>query len=150
MAGRYCCWVCRLSSLRVLAILLCWIASPGMSFAQAPAPVLMVQRADTGYCRHFAFSHDGRLLATDNGDEVLLWEVSTGRLLSAMEPYLSPEIKHMNTGGTLMAAARAKGTVVFSPDDKLIAVLPVDFANPLNFGPPGAPPPCGTWIAGCR
>ena len=140
MAGRYCCWVCRLSSLRVLAILLCWIASPGMSFAQAPAPVLMVQRADTGYCRHFAFSHDGRLLATDNGDEVLLWEVSTGRLLSAMEPYLSPEIKHMNTGGTLMAAARAKGTVVFSPDDKLVAVLPVDFANPLNFGPPGAPP----------
>jgi len=56
-----------------------------------------------------------------------------------MKSYLSPEIKHMKTGATLRVRARAKGTVVFSPDDKVVGVLPVDFANPLNFGPAGAP-----------
>ncbi len=115
-----------------------WIVSPGLLVAQSD-PELVVQRADSGSCEHAAFSHDGRLLATDNSDEVLLWDISTGKLLNTMKSYHSPEIKHMPTGATLMASARGKGTAVFSPDDKIVAVLPVDFANPLNFGPPGAP-----------
>lgn len=116
-----------------------WIVSSGLLVAQSAAPELVIQRADSGSCEHAAFSHDGQLFATDNGDEVLLWETSTGKLLNTMKPYRSPEIKHMHTGATLMASARAKGTIVFGPDDKIVAVLPVDFANPLNFGPPGAP-----------
>jgi WD40 repeat protein len=116
-------------------VLLWWLALAATARAQ-----LVVQRADTGLCRHIAFSHDGRLLATDNEDEVLLWEVSTGRLLSSMKPYLSPMIRHhLDTGGTEVGGTRAKGKIVFSPDDKFVAVLPVDFANILNFGSPGAP-----------
>jgi len=128
----------RLPKLIINGLFFCWIVS-GLLMAQSAAPELVIQRADSGSCEHAAFSHDGQLLATDNGDEVLLWGVSTGKLLNTMKPYRSPEIKHMHTGATLMASARAKGTTVFSPDDKSVAVLPVDFANPLNFGPPGAP-----------
>lgn len=116
-----------------------WIVSSGLLVAQSAAPELVIQRADSGPCLHATFSHDAQLLATDTGDEVLLWEISTGKLLNTMKPYRSPEIKHMKTGSTLMASVRAKGTVVFSPDDKIVAVLPVDFAYPLNFGSPGAP-----------
>ncbi|HKW27464.1 MAG TPA: WD40 repeat domain-containing protein [Terriglobales bacterium] len=117
-----------------------WLALAATALAQSAAPELVVQRANTGPCRHIAFSHDGRLLATDNQDEVLLWEVSTGRLLNSMKPYLSPIIHHhLDTGGTEVGGTRAKGTLVFSPDDKFVAVLPVDFAEILNFGPPGAP-----------
>lgn len=114
-----------------------WIVSSGLLAAQSAAPELVIQRADSRPCLHATFSHDAQLLATDTGDEVLLWEISTGKLLNTMKPYRSPEIKHMKTGSTLMASVRAKGTVVFSPDDKIVAVLPVDFAYPLNFGSPG-------------
>jgi WD40 repeat protein len=123
---------------RIVGLLVLGIASAGLLRAQSPAPELVVQRADLFFCKHAAFSHDGRLLATDNGSEVLVWEVSTGRLLNSMKAYRSPEIKHMNVG-ILYSMERAKGTIVFSPDDKMLAVLPVDFANPLNFGPSGAP-----------
>lgn len=119
-------------------LLFLWIVSSGLLVAQS-APELVIQRADSGSCEHAAFSHDGQLLATDNGDEVLLWEISTGKLLNTMKPYYSPEINQKDKGGAVMGAARAKGTAVFSPDDKIVAVLPVDFANPLNFGPPGGP-----------
>jgi WD40 repeat protein len=123
----------------IISASFCWcIVTGGLLVAQS-SPELVIQRADSGSCEHAAFSHDGQLLATDNGDEVFLWEIDTGRLLNTMKSYLSPEIKHMKTGATLRARARAKGTVVFSPDDKVIGVLPVDFANPLNFGPAGAP-----------
>jgi WD40 repeat protein len=128
----------RLSKLAIYGLFFLWNVVPGLLVAQS-APELVIQSTDSGSCEHAAFSHDGQLLATDNGDEVLLWEISTGKLLNTMKSYRSPEIKHMTTGATLMASARAKGTAVFSPDDKIVAVLPVDFANPLNFGPPGAP-----------
>ena len=111
-----------------------WIVSSGLLVAQSAAPELVIQRADSRPCLHATFSHDAQLLATDTGDEVLLWEISTGKLLNTMKPYRSPEIKHMKTGSTLMASVRAKGTVVFSPDDKIVAVLPVDFAYPLICG----------------
>ena len=130
----------RLLSRQILEIVLLWLVLIPTARAQSPAPELVVQRADTGPCRHIAFSHDGRLLATDNEDEVLLWEVRTGRLLSSMQPYLSPIIHHhLDTGGTEVGGTRAKGKIVFSPDDKFVAVLPVDFSDILNFGPPGAP-----------
>ncbi|HKT69505.1 MAG TPA: WD40 repeat domain-containing protein, partial [Terriglobales bacterium] len=117
-----------------------WLVLIPTARAQSPAPELVVQRADAGPCRHIAFSHDGRLLATDNEDEVLLWEVSSGRLLNTMKPYLSPIIHHhLDTGGTEVGGTRAKGKIVFSPDDKFVAVLPVDFSDILNFGPAGAP-----------
>ena len=123
----------------IISASFCWcIATGGLLVAQSSSE-LVIRRADSGSCEHAAFSHDGQLLATDNGDEVFLWEIDTGRLLNTMKSYLSPEIKHMKTGATLRARARAKGTVVFSPDDKVVGVLPVDFANPLNFGPAGAP-----------
>ena len=130
----------RLPKLIISGLFFWRIVSSGLLVAQSAAPELVIQRADSGPCVHAAFSHDGQLLATDNSDEVLLWEISTGKLLNTMKSYRSPEIKHMKTGSTLMASARAKGTAVFSPDDKIVAVLPVDFANTLNFGPPGAPP----------
>ncbi len=117
-----------------------WLVPAATVRAQSAAPELVVQRADTGPCRHISFSHDGRLLATDNQDQVFLWEVSSGRPLNSMKPYLSPIIHHhLDTGGTEMGGTRAKGKIVFSPDDKFVAVLPVDFSDILNFGPPGAP-----------
>jgi WD40 repeat protein len=82
--------------------------SSGLLAAQSAAPELVIQRADSGPCLHATFSHDAQLLATDTGDEVLLWEISTGKLLNTMKPYRSPEIKHMKTGSTLMASVRAK------------------------------------------
>ncbi|HEV2115684.1 MAG TPA: WD40 repeat domain-containing protein [Terriglobales bacterium] len=125
----------------MLRIVLFGITSAGVGVAQSAAPELVVQRADTGPCPHIAFSHDGRLLATGNQGQVFLWEVRSGKLLSNMKPYLSPIIRHhLDTGGTEVGGLRAKGTLVFSPDDKFVAVLPVDFSVPLNFGPPGAPP----------
>ena len=130
----------RLSSRQFLEVVLLWLVLIPTARAQSPAPELVVQRADAGPCRHIAFSHDGRLLATDNEDEVLLWEVSSGRLLNTMKPYLSPIIHHhLDTGGTEVGGTRAKGKIVFSPDDKFVAVLPVDFSDILNFGPAGAP-----------
>jgi hypothetical protein len=137
--ARYCSKMRTLPRLIINGLLFLWIDSAGLLTAQSATPELLVQRADSGSCEHAAFSHDGQLFATDNGDEVLLWDAGTGRLLNTMKTYLSPEIKHMSTGATLMGSARAKGTAVFSPDDKIVAVLPVDFANPLNFGAAGAP-----------
>lgn len=129
-----------LSSRQILGVVLLWLVPAATARAQSAAPELVVQRADTGPCRHISVSHDGRLLATDNQDQVFLWEVSRGRLLNSMKPYLSPIIHHhLDTGGTEMGGTRAKGKIVFSPDDKFVAVLPVDFADILNFGPPGAP-----------
>jgi WD40 repeat protein len=137
---RYFCRMRRFFSRQILEFVLLWLGLIATARAQSSAPQLVVQRADAGLCRHVAFSHDGRLLATDNEDEVLLWEVSTGRLLSSMQPYLSPMIRHhRDTGGTEVGGTRAKGKIIFSPDNKLVAVLPVDFANILNFGSPGAP-----------
>jgi len=126
--------------LRTVGLLVSWIASASLLHAQVPSPELVVQRADTGFCERTAFSHDGKLLATDNGDEVLLWEVSSGRLLNTMKPYVSPEIQHMRTGAIRFGYERARGTLVFSPDDNTLGMLPVDFENPLNFGPQGAAP----------
>jgi len=126
--------------LRTVGLIVSWIASAGLLQAQAPSAELVVQRADTGFCERAAFSHDGKLLATDNGHEVLLWEISSGRLLNTMRPYFSPEIQHMRTGGTRFGYGRARGTLVFSPDDNTLGMLPVDFENPLNFGQQGAPP----------
>jgi WD40 repeat protein len=129
-----------LSWRQLLGVVLLGLAPVAIARAQSAAPELVVQRADTGPCRHIAFSHDGRLLATDNQDQVFLWEVSSGRLLNSMRPYLSPIIHHhLDTGGTEVGGIRAKGSLVFSADDKFVAVLPVDFAEILNFGPPGAP-----------
>jgi len=131
----------RLLFRQIVEVVSLWLVLMATARAQSSAPQLVVQRADTGLCRQVAFSHDGRLLATDNEDEVLLWEVSTGKLLSSMQPYLSPMIRHhLDTGGTEVGGTRAKGKIVFSPDNKFVAVLPVDFANILNFGSPGAPP----------
>lgn len=138
--GHYFFRMCKLSCSQILGVVVLCLAATAMSLGQSLAPALVVQRADTGLCRHIAFSHDGRLLATSNEDQVFLWEVSTGKLLNSMKPYLSPIIHHhLDTGGTEVGGTRAKGKIVFSPDDKFVAVLPVDFSDLLNFGPAGAP-----------
>jgi WD40 repeat protein len=130
----------RLPKLIVTGLLFLWIDWAGLLMAQPGPPELVVQRADSGPCKHAAFSHNSQLLATDNGDEVLVWEVGSGKLLNTMKAYRSPFKEVHNTGGYSVGAARADGTIVFSPDDKIVAVLPVDFASPLNFGLTGTPP----------
>jgi len=111
----------------------------GSLYAQG-SPELVVQPASAAPCERAAFSHDGSLLATNSSDETMLWEVSTGRLLKIMKPYRSPRIQHLKTGGILSGAVAAKGSLVFSPDDKTLAVLPMDFDRIISFGPQDWPP----------
>jgi WD40 repeat protein len=121
------------------ALLGLWFFLAGSLYAQG-SPELVVQPASAAPCERAAFSHDGSLLATNNSDETMLWEVSTGRLLKIMKPYRSPRIEHLRTGGILSGAVAAKGSLVFSPDDKTLAVLPMDFDRIINFGPEDWPP----------
>ncbi len=108
---------------------------------QAQTQELVVQRADSGGCQRVAVSHDGRLLATDDGSKVLVWQVRDGRLLKSMKMYLSPVREGpLPTGGLLFAKSRADGTLAFSPDDQNLAVLSLQLGSPLNFGSRKAPP----------
>jgi hypothetical protein len=59
--------------------------------------------------------------------------MSSGKLRSSMKFYRSPTIRHhLHTGGTEMGGVRAKGRLVFSPDDKFIAAFAISYRRTLG------------------